>query len=263
VRATATVVLIGLLAAALAGSAAGDGDPASDTLLSSNVFLPYPAPSKRNAAELERVVARVYANGYRVKVAVIATRTDLGAIPSLFGRPETYAKFLGQELAFYYVGPLLIVMPDAYGIYDGGRTTAAEERVLWRLAPAGKGANALATAATAAVRKLLDARALRSRDIRAPYAHPVPVRGRRGKRVDLEYDLADDSGRSTVVVRVKAGGRLLARFRQSRRGIGLKTYSVTWQVPRALPAAKLSFCVTATDPAGNRSKTYCARISVA
>jgi hypothetical protein len=35
---------------------------------------------------------------------------------------------------------------------------------------------------------------------------------------------------------------------------------VVWRVPTLLPKAKLSFCVTATDAAGNRSKPWCARI---
>ena len=35
--------------------------------------------------------------GFPLKVAVIARRADLGAIPSLFGQPREYARFLGQE----------------------------------------------------------------------------------------------------------------------------------------------------------------------
>ena len=68
----------------------------------------------------------VYADGNRVKVAVIATSDDLGAIPSLMNKPDDYAKFLGQELAGFYIGPLLIVMPSGWGVYDGGRSVAAE-----------------------------------------------------------------------------------------------------------------------------------------
>src|SRR5207245_1571519 len=76
----------------------------------------------------------VYTAGYRIKVAVVATKIDLGAIPSLFGKPAEYAKFLGQELSGYYIGPLLIVMPAGYGIYDGGRSTQAEDAILAGLA---------------------------------------------------------------------------------------------------------------------------------
>ena len=120
----------GLIALALllvlTPSALADGDPANDVLLVKNVFLPYPAPSAAASNELAAAVSSAYARGYRVKVAVIATETDLGSVPSLFNRPGDYARFLGQELNLYYVGPLLIVMPAGYGVYDGGRSTAPE-----------------------------------------------------------------------------------------------------------------------------------------
>ena len=68
-------------------SARADGDPASDTLVFTNAFLPSQAPSKGASDALLAQIAAVYAAGYRVKVAVVAARYDLGAIPSLFDRP--------------------------------------------------------------------------------------------------------------------------------------------------------------------------------
>jgi hypothetical protein len=261
-RPAALVVAVGL-ALVLAGTAGADGDPASDYLLVQNYFLPLPPPGNDAADALRREIARVYAKGQRVKVAVIATPTDLGAVPSLFGKPTEYAKFLGQELVFYYVGPLLIVMPSGYGIYDGGRSTAAEERVLEKLEPAGASPDDLAHAAADAVGKLLDANALRSRDVRAPYANVIAGQGRRGRRVRLSYDVADDSGRSEVVIRVKTPTRVLATFHQAARGISaLKRFSVVWKVPRRGSLANLQFCVTAKDPAGNRNRPACAGIGV-
>ena len=58
-----------------------------------------------------KTIGKYLGRGYRVKVAVIASGADLGAIPSLFGKPTEYSRFLGVELSMYYVGPLLIVMP--------------------------------------------------------------------------------------------------------------------------------------------------------
>ena len=72
--------------------------------------------------------------GDRVKVALIYTAEDLGAIPSLFGQPGEYA-----QLGLWYVGPLLVVMPAGFGVYDGGRSTAAAEQVLRSVDPAGAG----------------------------------------------------------------------------------------------------------------------------
>jgi len=130
----------GLLALALVlavtPSAFADGDPASDVLLVKNVFVPYPAPSAAASNELAAAVRSAYARGYRVKVAVIASETDLGSIPSLFNRPNDYAKFLGQELQLYYIGPLLIVMPNGYASKTGKKDTGAfEEDLLKDIVP--------------------------------------------------------------------------------------------------------------------------------
>src|SRR5258705_331964 len=98
-------------ACALAVPAArADGDPASDTLLSANVFLPYRAASAGAMTALRQQVASVYAAGNRVKVAVVADKEDLGAIPGLFDKPADYVRFLGQEISTLYAGPLLVVM---------------------------------------------------------------------------------------------------------------------------------------------------------
>jgi hypothetical protein len=151
VRRAALVACV-LVAAATAADARADGDPASDMLVVQNVFLPYEATSRTAAAGLAKEVASAYAAGDRVKVALVATRVDLGAIPSLFGKPSQYATFLGRELAGFYVGPLLIVMPSGYGIYDGGRSTAAQQGVLARLAlPGSAKPDSLAAAAANAV----------------------------------------------------------------------------------------------------------------
>src|SRR5205085_3146388 len=110
-------VLIGVSAPA---SSLADGDPASDVLASDDVFLPYPAPAKTPSDSLRRAVASAYRHGYRLKVAVVATPNDLGAIPSLFNKPTEYAKFLGAEISFMFVGPLLILMPAGFGIFVWG-----------------------------------------------------------------------------------------------------------------------------------------------
>src|SRR3982751_4282060 len=94
VLAVATVVLAG------AAPVLADGDPASDALIVQNVFFPYPTPPAAATSALSAQVEKAYARGYRVKVAVIASETDLGSVPSLFNKPQDYAKFLGQELQF-------------------------------------------------------------------------------------------------------------------------------------------------------------------
>jgi hypothetical protein len=150
-------------------SAAANGDPASDVLPTQNIYLPYEAPSAAAAKTLKRAVEAAYARHFRVKVAVIANQIDLGDVPSLWGKPNQYARFLGTELDPFYVGPLLIVMPAGFGVYDGGRSVAAEERILGSIAVKGADSDSLTSTAADVVTRLLKARALRSKDAaRAP-----------------------------------------------------------------------------------------------
>ncbi len=259
----AAAILVPLLALAAGGSTAlADGDPASDTLVVENAYLPYPAPQKDVAAALTRTIETVYKQGYRIKVAVIATKTDLGAVPSLFNLPTDYAKFLGQELSYYYVGPLLIAMPAGFGIYDRGRSTAAEETVLSRMSVKGSSAEAVTQSATSAVAHLLAARALKSPDIRAPYAQPVDSSGQRGQPMKLQYAVLDDSGRSSVLLQVTLRSRVLKTFHVPLRRVkGNATYSVIWFVPKTLRGTP-RLCVTATDPGGNRSTKSCIALHI-
>jgi hypothetical protein len=264
-RLTVSFVLAAFLALLAVAAAPADGDPASDVLITTNVYLPYAAPpSKDVTAKLSREVAAVYARNDRIKVAVIATATDLGAIPSLFGKPTEYATFLGQELSSYYVGPLLIVMPAGFGIYDGGRSVAAESRVLDRMSVGGRSPDDLTRAAATAVRALRNAGALKSKDVRPPFVAPVFSRGARGKPMRLNYAVFDDSGRSRAVVTVLALPRkVLATFRIPLRSVRFGvTYSVTWRVPAKLPRGKLSLCVTAADASGNRAPKSCLPLKI-
>ena len=150
-----------LLAAVLAAgcvavpAARADGDPASDYLLSQDTFLPFDANiSKEQAAQLNTVVADAKKQGFTIKVAVIAKQFDLGAVPSLYGKPKTYARFLGQELFFLYKGRLLIVMPKGYGASRGGKPLPSAQRVLDRMAAPQEGGAALTAAAARAVQRL-------------------------------------------------------------------------------------------------------------
>jgi hypothetical protein len=251
------------LLALSSATARADGDPASDTLIFQNVFLPYPTPPAEIAKPLSAAVRDVYAKGRRIKVAVIGAPQDLGSVPSLFDKPKEYAQFLGTELGLYYIGPLLIVMPAGYGIYDGGRTVAAEEDVLAHLQPAAPTGDALVQAAAGAVQKLLKARALESKDIKAPYAQPFDATGHRGQAMKLRYMVFDDSGRARVHLEVRVGGKGVATFdRPLQQVSGQKTYTVPWTVPASLPVAPAKLCVTGIDPAGNKSKPACGPLRI-
>jgi hypothetical protein len=155
-----------VLATAALGAqqARADGDPASDVLIVQNVFLPFQAElPKPLQSGLLRATAEAKPAGYPIKVALITQPADLGAIPSLFEKPQTYAQFLWQELSFVYHGRLLVVMPNGFGFFNGRVSIAAEQRVLSRL-PVGAGLDGMAASALNAVL-----------DLAAAAGHPLDV----------------------------------------------------------------------------------------
>jgi hypothetical protein len=258
-----TFFLVFVAALMLAGSAAADGDPASDVLYLKNVFLPFPAPSRDAASGLQRAVGQAYAGRFRVKVAVIAAAPDLGSVPELFDKPTQYAKFLGTELRSFYVGPLLVAMPAGFGIYDGGRSTAAEERVLGQLAARATNADQLTRLSATAVKRLTATGALRSRDIMKPIALAFPSSGARGGTAKLRYAASDDSMRARFTIRIttRTGapvGHATARSHVIRP---VQITTIGWRVPRTA-SSRLRFCLVAIDAAGNRSAPACAPLRV-
>ena len=154
---TALVAVVALATAVAAPVARADGDPASDYLPVRDVFLSFSEGTRLSdsAKRLIAAVAGANKSGYRIKVAVIATPTDLGAVGGIFGEPQRYSEFLGQELAFVYRNRLLIVMPAGFGIYDAGRTVVAEQAILKRI-KIGPGVAGLDDAAAQAVGKLAE-----------------------------------------------------------------------------------------------------------
>ncbi|MDX6494986.1 MAG: hypothetical protein QOE17_972 [Gaiellales bacterium] len=135
--------------------AGADGDPASDFLLITTVFVPFNKPSQPQIDRLKATVAAAEQRGYEIRVAVIGAPQDLGAVPDLFGRPSTYARFLGSELVGQYRGRLLVVMPQGYGFSIKGKADESGAKPLVGLAPpAGPSSDDLTAAAAAAVRAL-------------------------------------------------------------------------------------------------------------
>lgn len=115
-QAAILLALIGLLPAIATPVALADADPASDILLGSPVFFPFQPPvSTSLQAQLEKELAELQKKGISLKVAIIASPVDLGAIPNMFGKPQTYADFLEREIAFNQPVALLVVMPSGFG----------------------------------------------------------------------------------------------------------------------------------------------------
>ena len=129
------LLLIALLVAgATAATARADGDPASDYLLATQVFLPFDIKlPKAKQAELTAIVHDANKSGYAIRVALIGSSYDLGSITSLWRKPRPYARFLGAEIQFIYKQRLLVVMPNGFGFNWNKHPSAKEYAVLSKI----------------------------------------------------------------------------------------------------------------------------------
>ena len=145
------------LTGAFAAIAHADGDPASDYLVSKQVFLTS-LPGSNSAAQQELVSAVQTANraGFAIRVATISTEYDLGSITELWRNPRVYARFLGLELSSVYRRRLLVIMPNGFGFNWPGHSTAAAYRLLTGIRIRAGDAT-LAVTAAQAVRQLAGA----------------------------------------------------------------------------------------------------------
>jgi hypothetical protein len=150
-------------------AALADGDPASDVLVYQPVFFPYQPAPRALQRRLTGLVRSANEQGYRIRLAIVQSRRDLGSVPMLYGRPSVYARFLSSELASVWRDRVLIVMADGYGLAQGAHlvraggverirentTKGPDEAVLRHLArPAGGSPAALVKAAQRALQAL-------------------------------------------------------------------------------------------------------------
>jgi hypothetical protein len=151
--------IVALLGAAVCLSAPSlaraNGDPASDYLLTQNVFLPFTTKIDQNSVKrLNALLVEAKSQRFPIRVALILSPSDLGTAFSLFGKPEKYAQFLGLELSFVYRDRLLVVMPNGYGYAVKGDPDPKASAVLKKLPAPGQSATKEADAAIVAVQRL-------------------------------------------------------------------------------------------------------------
>ena len=153
-RLLACMLALALACGVAAATARADGDPASDYLIEQKVFFPYDAKIPQSAQRrLLAAVQSANAQGFRIRVALIASDYDLGAVTALWKQPRRYARFLGVELGYYYKGRLLIVMPNGFGFNYPKHSTTAEYALLSKI-PVRPDASGLMTAGETAVERL-------------------------------------------------------------------------------------------------------------
>jgi hypothetical protein len=155
-RALLALLLGVAVLAAAAPAALADADPPSDVLLLQSVYYPYQPPvSDKLRRTLDSVVAASQKAGYPVKVALVESAVDLGAIPQLFAKPAEYAPFLGREIAFKSKDPLLVIMPA--GIATSNVSAKAQQAIQGIKIDASKQSDGLVAAAIEAVPKMATA----------------------------------------------------------------------------------------------------------
>jgi hypothetical protein len=153
-RLALTTAIVALAAGWGSPAAHADGDPASDVLTQQALFLPQDAGlTATEQAQLGALLQAATHRGYQIRVALIASSADLGSVTELWRQPQTYARFLGQELSLVYTGPLLVIMPDGVGFYHLNRPPANEQSALASLPAPAAGAR-LGTVALAAIQHL-------------------------------------------------------------------------------------------------------------
>jgi LPXTG-motif cell wall-anchored protein len=207
-RRLASLVTAALLVTTLVPAlAVADGDPASDVLLGANVFYPYtPSVAPSVQRELNAETAAAKQAGFPVKVALIASPVDLGVIPSVFGKPQTYADFLDQEISFVRAQPLLVVMAAGYGVQ--GIKAPAGAALDGLAKPGGTSSTELAQAAITAVAKLA---AASKHPITEPSAASTPRNtGGNGSTTPIVIGLA-------VAIVLVASALIVLRRRQGSR----------------------------------------------
>jgi hypothetical protein len=205
VQAVLAAAVAVIAAALLAQSALADGDPASDYLISQQVFLPFNAKvSTKAAREITALLNDSKEKGFPLKVAVISSRYDLGAVPSLFGKPQSYASFLGQEDYYFFKDELLVVMPNGYGLYKHAGLPAADKAAIKALpAPGTAKGDPLVAAAVHAVR-VLAAR------------HGVTLAAPSNRKSSRTGDRIQIAAGVLALCALAIGARLVLRRRESR-----------------------------------------------
>ena len=157
-QALASAFMLALVSGLLASSALADGDPASDVLATQSLFLPQDAGI--SLAQQDQLTAMLLAatnSGYPIRVAIISSSTDLGSVTELWRQPQTYARFLGQELSLVYHGPLLVIMPDGFGLVSLNPAVPPDPSALAGVSIGQGGGSVLGTTALTAIQRLAGA----------------------------------------------------------------------------------------------------------
>ena len=253
------VVVAGLASASIARA---DGDPASDYLISNEVFLTStsltsstPSPAQRELLATVRAANRA---GFAIRVALISTDYDLGSITALWRKPGLYARFLGLELRSGYRGRLLVAMPSGFGFNWPAHPNASSDRLLARV-PAGAGDDALALAAQSAVRQLATADGVKLAPV-----HAVPASSGHSGGADVAAIVGAALGGLAVIaltiVVVRALRRRRPRGEPARASETRLPATLRWAIPTVAVLVGVAVAVSVIALRGARPAVSAASV---
>ena len=165
------LLVAALVASVVAAEARANGDPASDVLPFTTVFLSAQRPSgSQSGRDLVFLTKDAVKKKLPIRVAVIYQPSDLGLIQSLWKQPQPYANFLGKELISFgrYRGTLVVAMPNGFGVFGPGSTPRAKAALAALPKPGNGSLDDLGAATVTAVQKVA---AANGHSLAAPPAH--------------------------------------------------------------------------------------------
>ena len=97
----------------------------------------------------------------------------------------------------------------------------------------------------------------------APSVQALRSHGSRGADAELSFRVKDASGAAHVSFTVSSHGVQLATGTSPgyRRANGTADY-LSWRIPRSQPKGTLTFCISANDRSGNKSRPSCNALTV-
>jgi len=220
-----TILLACCALGVFAPAAQADGDPGSDVLVYQNLFVTsLSGVSIPQQVELANLLGSAEHDGFPIRVAIIASPDDLGAITALWQKPAAYATFLGVELSLAYKQRLLVVMPNGFGFNWPGHPTASAYQLLAKV-PIGTGGNGFTTATVTAVRDLAAASGIKLPMSADTGSAPAAAPGEAGTATGGQPAAAPPSGVSVrtvariglIVIVALAAADLLFRLVRSKR----------------------------------------------
>jgi cytochrome oxidase Cu insertion factor (SCO1/SenC/PrrC family)/thiol-disulfide isomerase/thioredoxin len=243
-----------LVVVQLPAPASADGDPGSDVLVYQDLFAGSDAGlTVQQQLALGGALKAAAREGFPVRVAIIASPQDLGAVTALWRKPRAYARFLGIELSLAYKQRLLVVMPNGLGLNWPGHSTRSAYRLLARV-PIRAGGGGLFDAASTAVNRLATASGIELRSTATPPNGSAPAartKGSSGTAPAMGSAIDNAVGIIVLALAAIAMITVVVRHLLGRRGLRLHRLAARARLrlpsgPRAvIPGATLVLALVA------------------